>query len=273
VRDEGDEVRLAADIPTLTRTENRFTTVEEEERRRQREERDAERAPVALQTAVLVACLLGLLGAAWYFTRPPSAESLAARIDEAAADEKPDRLIEVDDDVASFLERFPDHPRAARIRTYQEEIELLEMERRFQRRSRLLVRDESLLPIERDYIEAVNYLPIEPEKSRERLGALLALYDPPPEDDPGEIAAQVLELARRQLKRLDKQSNKLIPQYLELIDRNLAHAEELRRSEPARARAIWQGIIRLYSDKPWAASRIAAARRELDATTRHTAEK
>lgn len=239
---------------------NRFVTVEEEERLRELERR-RDRGPVVAQIVSLSISLALLVGLGWYFLKAPSADQLYARIEERATDENPERLLEAADDVASFLARFPDDERAAQLQKYQDEIELLQLERRFNRRSRQLTRDSSLLPIERDYIEAVNHLSTDPQRTMAELEAIAGAYGGAGSRSDGE--SQVLELARRQLKRLKEQVREQTPESLSALDYQLKRADELRDTEPQRAQAIWRGIVTLYEDKPWARDRVARAKSAL----------
>jgi serine/threonine protein kinase len=258
--DEELSVALAQREPA-TPGPNRFVTVEEEERERERERR-RERGPVVAQIALLSASLIALIAAAVYFMQPPSDEELYRRIQALAADENPDRLLDAAADVESFLVRFPEDERAELLREYQEEIDLLRLERRFARRSRQLTRDPSLLPIERDYIEAIHQIGVDPQRTVEELRALVALYRGA--DVKEQRALQVLEVARRQLERLEQQAREQAPAYLDIIDRSLKRARALKAEDPAEARAIWQSIITLYGDKPWATTRVQQARNELE---------
>ena len=133
---------------------SRFTSVEEDERRRA-EERSSERGPAWAQIAALAACLVVVLGLIWYLTRPLSADRLYQRIDSVAADERSERLLDAEDDINQFLTRYPDDPRAAKLKSYLDEIELLHLERRLQRLPRQLASGQVASPIERDYVEAI----------------------------------------------------------------------------------------------------------------------
>ncbi len=239
---------------------DRFVTLEEEERERERA-RLRERAPVLAQIALLSACLFALIAAAVYIMQPPSADELYERIQNLAADEDPDQLLDAAADIDSFLARFPDDERVRLLRKHADEIELLRLERRFARRSRQLTRDPSLLPIERDYIEAINQISIDPQRTIEELGALVAIYQSAKDSDPR--VQQVLEVARRQLARLEQQTREQAPGYFAVIDRSLKRALALKADDPFEAQAIWQSIVTLYGDKPWAADRVQQARQEL----------
>ena len=82
---------------------------------------------------------------------------------------------------------------------------------------------------------------------------------------PSDSATQFLELTRRKLSQLREQSLRNAPDYLASIDRSLREAERLRSIDPAKARAIWSGIVELYADKPWATERVNRARSSLRA--------
>jgi serine/threonine-protein kinase len=239
---------------------DRFVTLEEEERERELRQR-TERAPVVAQIVLLAASLVGLIALVAYFMQPPSADELYEQIQALATDENPDRLLEATADVQRFLKRFPDEPRAEQLRKYQDEIDLLKLERKFARRSRQLTRDSSLLPIERDYIEAINQISIDPQRTADELRALISVHGTSPPK--GERVGQVLEVARRQLAQLDRQARDQAGAYLAVIDGSLKRAGELKTKDRAGAEEIWRSIITLYGDKPWAASRVQKAREEL----------
>ncbi|MCR4413780.1 MAG: hypothetical protein NUV77_15275, partial [Thermoguttaceae bacterium] len=50
------------------------------------------------------------------------------------------------------------------------------------------------------------------------------------------------------------------------LEVRLQRAEELRATDPAKARAIWNAVIQLYQDKSWAADVVRRAREGLAAT-------
>jgi serine/threonine-protein kinase len=251
--------------PKATIVQSRFTTVEEDERRREEMQRDSEGSPAAIQIALLALSLAMIAGLLWYLTRPPSAQALFARIDAAASnDTDPNALRNAEDDVQSFLERFPHDEHAAAVKNYQDEINLQKLQSRFQLRARDLAHDDSLAPAELDYMEAMNYLSLDPERAINRLQAVVDLYGSA--GDPSERTTECVELARRELQQLRLQAAKTVPQYLALINSNLRKAEQLRASAPEQAQAIWRSIVTLYGDKPWATEQVAKAKAALAAS-------
>jgi serine/threonine protein kinase len=239
---------------------SRFTSIEEDERRRA-EERLSERGPAWAQIAALAACLALILGLAWYLTRPQSADSLYRRIDTVAADERSERLLDAEEDINQFLARFPDDPRAPKLKNYLDEIELLHLERRLQRLPRQMASGKAASPIERDYVEAIGLAGAAPQRAAAKLQAILDVYGAMP--NPPESTTQFLELTRRKLAQLREQSQRDATDYLAAIDRSLREAERLRSKDPAKAQAIWSGIVELYADKPWAAERVSRAQTAL----------
>ncbi len=265
-----DEFDVAATAPPPPR--NRFVTVEEEERLRELESRK-NRGPLVAQIVMLATCLVALLGLFWYFLRPPNANRLYERIQLSAADENPHKLLDAADDVDSFLGRFPGDERAPELRKYREEIELLRLERRFATQSRLTKRDQPLLPIERDYSEAVSHASTNPDLAIARLRAIIDVYAVPSGKD-REREVQMLQLARRQIDAFQAQAHDQAPAYLTIIDQSLRRADGLKDDNPTDAAAIWQGIVILYGDKPWAAERVEKARAVLaDAEKQHSADR
>ncbi|HEY2882741.1 MAG TPA: protein kinase [Pirellulales bacterium] len=249
--------------PQGTIIENRFTTVEEDERRQSEAVGPSNRIATTIQIGLLVASIAMIGGLLWYFTRPASAEKLFARIEAAVREGDANSLVAAEDDVQNFLSRFPDDPHARAVKDYQDEINLQQLEQRFRLHVRLMGRDESLTPVERDYLEAMNWLSIDPQRSTNRLQALVDLYSRTGGKAENSETTQCIELAKRQLQQLREQTAKSIPQYQQLIQSQLRRAEQLRQVSPADAQAIWRGIITLYSDKPWAAADIARAKAAL----------
>ncbi len=260
--DSNDEPRPQSQ--NVTSGVGRFTTVEEDELRRALEDRGAHRGPPWAQIVALAASLATIAGLVVYLTRPLSADSLFERIETVAADESSERLLEEEDDIRRYLKRFPDDPRRAKLASYLEEIDLLHLERRLQRLPRQLGREESLSPIQRDYLDAMSHFATSPQQTAARLRAIVEIYESLPKLS--STTTQFVELARRQLKRLEDQSARAAPAYLEVIDANLKRADDVRSMDPAASRKIWSGIVQLYAEQPWAAGRVAKARDNLRQT-------
>jgi hypothetical protein len=72
-----------------------------------------------------------------------------------------------------------------------------------------------------------------------------------------------LTLARRQRDELRARIDAAAAEQLPELRRRLAAADALAAQEPDRAAAIWQALVTLYGDKPWAADIVEIAQERL----------
>jgi len=213
---------------------------------------------ISLQTWVLLGSLIAVALTAWYSLRPPSADTLYGRISAKTQDKSIDSLLEAERSIEEFLTRYASDPRSLQLRELMREIELYRLERQFELRART-----QLLPIERAYLEAINYASIDPDRGLAKLRALVELYSD--RTDLSGPAGKCLELARRRYERLSQQLAVPSEDSREEVEGRLRRAEEIRQENPDAARSILHGLIELYQDKPWAAEAVAQARAALAA--------
>ena len=245
---------------TPPKARSSFTHVAEEDL--DQIERPEPRMPwISLQTWALVIALLSVGLTAWYLLQPPSAGRLHKRISAGTSGGDIDSLLQVEDDINEFLTRFPTDPRCESLQEQMTEIELHGLEKKFERLAKGFAGGESLLPIERAYLEAINYSRLAPELGAVKLQALIDLYDQPV----SKLGPtwKCLELARRHLKRLRTQFDQQTGQHLELVQDRLDWAEQPT-TDPDRAAAVYRAVIELYQDKPWAADAVHRARTHLN---------
>jgi len=239
----------------------RFVVVHEEDLDREEPAVAGHRALVSPQTWVLAASLIGIGAVVWYLLQPPTADALYDRI-AALIDRRADE--EVVPSIEQFLQLFPNDPRSATLRRHVKEIELGRLERRLARQAGGMLGSGNVLPIERDYLEAIQYAQLDPECGLKKLQLMVDLYD-----QPGGRAGptgEYLKLARRLLERLRDQIDKQAGAYDAVLHDRLEHAQRLAPTDPARARAMWRAIIELYAEKPWADAVVRQARAALAAT-------
>ncbi len=238
-------------------TQARFTVVREEELGKPLEE---EESPwhISPQTWVLVAVLVGIGLTIWYLAQPPSADRLYTTITQAAQSKDEDALVDVKEEIETFLGIYSNDPRATEVEKYLEEVQLLQMQRRFALQAKRLTRSRNASPIQAAYVDAVRLAAQDPAEARAKLRALLQLYEGSPEaastDD-----RRCLELARRQLQVLDRQAAPFVKKHLQAIQRRLEAARKVAAEKPQQARQICQAVVELYGGKQWAREAVRQA--------------
>ncbi len=193
------------------------------------------------------------------WSTPPEANRLFARIQEAAEDEKAvnsDRFIQ---DVDLFLTCYSQDERAAQVREYQSEIDLNRLEKKLLLNS-FGNRFRSALPIERDYLNAIQNLQTHPIETQQKLEDFVLFYESACEtlqkrrefsQDELNRNAQYISVARRQIARIQKvlQSEQAARRPI-LID-EVQHALTLLQSsnleDVERGESLRAAILRLYS--------------------------
>ncbi len=218
---------------------------------------------ISPQTWALAAALIATGMAVWYFLQDPTADALHKKITAETADGSIDSLLQAEGDIHKFLTLFPTDSRANELRNHEAELELYRLERTFERRAKGLADTENLVPIERDYLEAINYARLDPQRGMARLQALIDLYNH--RKDISGPTGKCLELARRRLQQLHQRLDPQATGHLALVQDRLDRAEQLSRTEPQRAGQMYRAVIELYQDKPWAAEAVRRARDALAA--------
>lgn len=226
-----------------------------------------------LQGVILLASLLALVVAAWYISRPPSADDLFAQIEAALAKDSDDAALRAADRIDEFQQRFPEDPRGATLREAQQQIALLRLDRRLTGLARRPFAREALSPPEQLFVDAMAVAESRPEESVRQLRALVQLFEGSSAAEPAPSkmsetvsAALCVQLARRKIASLQQQIRKQAQPHRDLLQQRLADAAELRTSDVARARQIWHAVIELYADKPWAQNEVTRARAGLEQT-------
>jgi serine/threonine-protein kinase len=249
---------------------NRFTTVAEQDRLAREREHESW-AIIAARLGSLLAALLLLLWIGWYLLRPPSADDLYGEIDAAANTGSAENLLEVEEAIDEFVLRFPQDDRRDEVVELQQEVELMRTERRLRARARRLGGREGLAPIERMYVESIALEELNPDRALAALAALIDLYDDPDEGH-SLVQQRVIELAGRQIARLERRTSQHRPDLLSDLKSRIARADELAESRPGQARKMLEAIVVLCQDKPWAAEVTSQAKERLQALNGRVAE-
>ncbi len=217
---------------------------------------------ISFQTWALASALLTLGLIAWWFLRPPTADTLFDRISAHASDKSLESLLLAEPDINDFLLRFSNDIRAGQLREYAREIDLYRLEKTFDRRVRGQEGAKGLSPIEQLYLEAITIARYDPVRGMAKLQAIVDLNNQP--GDNAGPAGQCLTLAKRKLAQLQHQVKKNASDQLIALKERLQAADAMRAGDPQTAQAMYRAVIELYSEKPWAAEAVALARKALN---------
>ena len=149
------------------------------------------------------------------------------------------------------LERSPARRSCGR---YERELDLDNLQRKFESPIKRLTSMDDLRPIERAYSEAMN---LRPPGSGDRRG-----------ETPGDRRFVPAAGSRRGVERtlpdsgpaalaqLRDEVKKRSAAQLSLIEKRLNAADDLRKIDPEQAGAMYRAVVELYGDKPWAADAV-----------------
>jgi eukaryotic-like serine/threonine-protein kinase len=239
------------------RTTARFVPVQPGELDRSLPERPPE-PWISPQTWALMIGLLAVLLLAWYLLQPPSADALYRRIERQTESQSTEALMQAEEDIQQFLNRFPDDPRSDRLKDNAERIEITRLERRLELQAKGLQVQTSLSPVERIYIEALNTARIDAEAGIAKFQAMIDLFDSP--NGTSGSTGRCIELAKRRLSEFRKDYEPQTQAQRTVIAKQLDRADELRKSAPQRAEKVYRAVLELYQNKAWAKSLVERAR-------------
>ncbi|GHT38234.1 hypothetical protein FACS189427_12190 [Planctomycetales bacterium] len=252
-----------------------------------------EKPLISLET-VFASISLILIGVAiWYFLQPIPPDKLYEEITETlnisneqllrkqtenddTVELSPQALRTASGDIKKFLEQYTNHPKAEQVRYLEDQLDLVNKERDLERRLQL-TGTQKLIPIERDYLEAVATEKTNPELTVIKLKALLNLYGyENPLANSGTAKkqfprsrlsrpSQCLEVARQRLKKLESDISSIITDRKHLLEQRIEEARQMEKTSPEHSAAIYEGLIELYKDRPWAAELVRKAETALEA--------
>ena len=209
------------------------------------------------EIGLIIAALLACLGAFFYFSRPVDPGQLYEPIHNAMATGDENRLLDLEDQINAFKQKYPEDSRIGEIETAAQEVDYLKRLRYLQRSHKTATQGQDAIisalgPIVRDKDSDLAH-------SKARLSAFLDAY---PEDLLSSEEKSWTRFARRlqsefEAKR-DPEFEKVKTSQLEnLYNRILA--TEL----PVDRQRALKGLIELYGQEVWAESVVTKATAEL----------
>ena len=252
--------------PIAEKPASRFVSVAVDELDRPEMDEAPDRALISLQTWALAAGLIGVGLTIWYVLRPPDADTLYRRISDVTAQGSIESYYQAEENMRRFLRLYGSDSRAELLRKHLAEIELRRLE--FQKfRPGKEINISEMLPVQQDYVEAIKYVRLDPDRGMAKLKAFFNLYsnrtDLAGPVDTSSPTGQCLELARRRLRQLEQQTQQSSGDRLTLIQARLDRADLVADSDPDKARSIRQAVVELYGGKDWAEDAVRRAREAL----------
>ncbi len=136
------------------------------------------------------------------------------------------------------------------------------LERRLELQAKGVNVQTSLSPVERTYLDALNTARVDPEAGMAKFQAMIDLFESP--TDVSGPNGHCIQLAKRRLSEFRQQYEAQSQEQLALVEERIKRADELRKTDPQRAKAIYQAVVVLYQNKAWAKDVVQRARAALE---------
>jgi serine/threonine-protein kinase len=208
----------------------------------------------------LALLLTACLAAGYWFSRPPSPDSLYRPIADALASDDRTLFESLEESAKRFIELYPDDARVPEIVAQLESLQVDRTIRQLQRRSR--GRSESQLDaIEQAFVDCSRAVETNPEQARRKLTALLTVF--PVSEQTSLRHKKLIAAAERMLKGLDLSvPDATDPVAAKSLEQQMRWAETHLSGEERKA---WlQSMIELYQEKPWARQLVKEAKQMID---------
>lgn len=269
----------------VDKPERRFVTVEDLDNAARRKDDQHRSKLVRIDTLItFITVALGLVAAYWV-TRPRTADQLFQTITAESQSADPD-LRSIRAELDQFLNQYPADRRAASIASLQQELRVDILEARMRRR---VIGPRNVSAIERDYRSALTRETESPTAALKAMEAVLTLY-PHKQLQSNDMYSAVdyeiwLKLIQRQIKRLElpakieqeediARATKVVDKANALYDQALAKDNSVDADKLLeQSSRMLQSVIQTYSGRPHAADIVQTAKRALEITTKNTAER
>ncbi|MGO9115199.1 MAG: serine/threonine protein kinase [Thermoguttaceae bacterium] len=212
---------------------------------------------ISPHTWALVVGLVALWLLAWYMLQPPTADGLYRRIQRKTEGESVESLEQAEDDIRLFLSRFPHDPRSEGLKDFALRIDISQLKNRLEHPAQT-----SLSPVERRYLDTLNTARADPEAGIAKFQAMIDLFGTP-SDMPGPNWLCV-QLAKQRLAEVRQQFEAQSREELKLVEQRIRRADELRKTDPERAKAIYRAVVVLYQNKAWAKTVVQQAQAAME---------
>ena len=210
-----------------------------------------------IEIGLLVAALAACAGAIYFFSRPVDPSRLYEPIYQAMSNGDDERLLELQDQIELFKQKYPDDPRIPQIDAASEQVDYLSKRRQLQRSSQGRFKgQEAIVASLREIVRSAGS---DPERSKQKLDAFLVAY---PEvllsDDERPWIKFAKRLRSEMESKRDPESEKMKLSQLENLLTRITSMES-----PVDQQKSIRALIELYGQDPWAVPIVAKANEEL----------
>jgi serine/threonine-protein kinase len=209
----------------------------------------------------MIVLLLAAIGFSWWMLSPRSADDIYQEIMVAADSGQDDAMLRAEGSVVEFLNRFPKDPRRDEIQGLADEAELLRWTRILQRRANRAGGKEELSALEQGFLEGMQLLNQDPELGRQKLAALVNVFQAVPELPRDE--QKLVSLAEHALKAGAPPELEQISEATKQLTSIIQTAESTLTVE--QLDSFYADLLLLYGDKSWAAEQVNRIRERLAA--------
>jgi eukaryotic-like serine/threonine-protein kinase len=266
--DAGDSFAGNRASSTLSSPESRGRFIKVEPTVKQPDETANHLARNALAIGALVIGIGVLLGGAWLIFRPATADQMYANF-VASSEAAEDGLPASQDDLESFIARFPADPRMAEVAAWLRSKELVRLERQFQLRMRQHSPAHPPTVIEELIGKALAKETMYPDDAVQDYKMIQGLYAVPTDRDRlSRVEKNCLDLVREKIRQLEEREKGRHKAHREVLQERLRIAET---ASPEHRTQILESIRYLYRDQPWAQDLIPQAQ-ELLQTPRESSD-
>ena len=246
----------SSETPSLP---NRYTAVDQKYRERLHSDDESESSiwETAGKWIGLMGMIAALIWVFWYFSRPPSADKLFATIESAVDDDN--ELINVRDEITTFLASFPHDQRRDQIIAWQADAALAQQRRRLQSLSRKILRPEGIQPVEWMLIEALRNERSDPGKALQQFKAVTQMFAA--DEELTQTEQRCLRIAAQRIDAISAPTHSLgVQRQKALIAERIETARKLAVKDPQTAHIILDAVIAFCQDEPWARDLVDQAR-------------
>lgn len=239
-----------------------FTEVGEDDRRRSRiVMSEPEPSSHWAQWTSIGGLMITLLGCAigiYWFSLPPSANTLYQQIAASMNSADDEQIIAVEPALERFKELYPTDSRIEDVEVLLAEIDSMRSIRQLQRKARRSGSDQ-LDPVEQAFLECTKAQSLDTELAKRKLKAMVTVFAS--NEKLSSRQQQFVTSAKRMLEKLDSEGSPSRNPAIETLEKQMIWADANLAPSP---RAEWlKSLIELFEEKSWARELIASAKLKL----------